>query len=255
MTTISDKFNRAFESKEAIRQALNNKGVEVPADTPFADYAEKINSISVDDSYYEKFYNDRTSNGTDMAGLFACYKGESLAVIRNLDTSKATDMSYMFNRCYSQSVFMLGDFDTSNVTNMEAMFADCWTLQYLDLSNFDMTNVTDTNDMFYMCTNLLMILLDNCDRNTISKVINSSGFPTNELTNYRRKISVRGKNVVGLTPPENWSFSYVKTPYEEEEETIVASEEVIQEVIEEQEQLLIDEEATYYDSDNENLMI
>lgn len=256
MTTISDKFNRAFESKEAIRQALISKGVDVGEDTPFADYAEKVNNIEVGNPYYEYFYNIRTDYGTNMSGAFAHYHTRSgFNEFSNFDTSKVTNMSYMFSRCYRQSVFMLNNFDTRNVTDMSYMFEDCWTLQYLDLSNFDMTNVTNTSGMFYMCNNLGMILLDNCSRDTISKIINSSDFPTAYDSNIRKKISVRGKNVVGLTPPENWEFYYVDTPYEEVAQTLAINEEVEQEVIEEQEQMLINEEETYYDSDNENLMI
>jgi hypothetical protein len=43
--TITDKLNKSIETKEAIRQAIVDRGVDVPADTPFADYPEKINNI------------------------------------------------------------------------------------------------------------------------------------------------------------------------------------------------------------------
>lgn len=252
MTTISDKFNRAFQSKEAIRQALISKGVDVSNDVPFADYAEKINDISVGDPYYEEFYNIRTNNGTNLSGLFAHYKGKSVNN-KKIDTSKATDMSYMFSNCYSASVLMLGNFDTSNVIDMRFMFEYCWTLQYLDISNFDASKVENINGMFYECGNLSMVLMDNCSRDTISKIINE--LPTYDIPNVRKRVSVRGKNVVGLTPPDTWQFYYVDTPYEEVAQTLAINEEVEQEVIEEQEQMLINEEETYYDSDNENLMI
>lgn len=252
MTTIYDKFNRAFESKEAIRQALISKGEDVPTDTPFADYAEKVSNIETGNPYYEEFYNNRTNNGTDMSGLFAHYKGKSINS-KKIDTSQATDMNHMFSNCYSASVLMLGNFDTSNVTDMSYMFEYCWTLLYLDISNFDASKVTYMKDMFYQCSNLSMVLMDNCSRDTISKIMNE--LPTYDDPNVRKKISVRGKNVVGLIPQDTWQFSYVDTPYEEVAQTLAINEEVEQEVIEEQEQMLINEEETYYDSDNENLMI
>ena len=255
MTTIYDKFNRAFQSKEAIRQALISKGEDVPTDTPFADYAEKINSISVGNPYYEEFFNGRTNDGTDMSGLFAHYKGKSLSIISNLDTSKATDMSYMFHQCWNQRYLDLSSWDTSNVTNMDGMFSYCWLLEYLDISNFDMSNVTDTSNMFSQCGVLYDIHMENCSRDTISKVISSSDFPTYEDPNIRKEIHVRGASVAGLTPPKNWYFDYIYTPYVESVQTLAINEEVEQEVIEEQEQMIINEEETYYDPDNENLMI
>ena len=256
MATISDKFNRAFASKEAIRQALISKGVDVPNNTPFADYAEKINDISSTDDYYEKFYNIRTDNGTNMAGLYAYYNGNHINV-RELNTSNIINMSHMFDSCYGVSVLMLGGFDTKSVTDMSYMFCNCWTLQYLDLSNFDMTNVTDTKGMFDGCNNLYMILLDNCNRDTVSKIINSKYFPTNEIDNYRRKISVKRPSVVGLEAPENWEFSYIEQiEYEEETESLAPiNEEVIEEIVEEQELMLLNEEEIAYDADNENLII
>lgn len=255
METIYDKFNRAFESKEAIRQALISKGEDVPTDTPFADYAEKVSNIETGNPYYEEFYNNRTNNGTNMSGLFAHYKGRSLDIVNGLDTSKVTDISYMFSYCYSVPYLILDKFDTSNVTTMEAMFECCWTLEYVDISNFDASKVTNVSGMFYQCTNLYDIHMENCSRDTISKIINSSSFPTYEDPNRTKEIHVRGANIGGLTPPENWEFDFVYTPYNELVQTLSISSEIEQQIIEGQEQMIINEEETYYDTDNENLMI
>lgn len=254
MTTIYDKFNKAFGSKEDIRQAIINKGIDVPTLTPFTDYAEKINSIPVGNPYYEEFYNNRTNNGTDMSGLFAYYKGKSINA-SILDTSQATDMSYMFYACHNQRYLDLSSWDTSNVTNMDCMFYNCWALEYLDISNFDASNVDNITGMFGSCGYLYDIHMENCSRDTISKIINSSEFPAYEEYGVRKEIHVKGSNVSGLTPPNYWEFDYAFTPYTEEVQTLIISEEVEQKVIEEQEVMLINEEETYYDSDNENLMI
>jgi hypothetical protein len=45
MGTIADKLQAILNSKEAIRQAINNKSVEVLENDLFSSYATKINSI------------------------------------------------------------------------------------------------------------------------------------------------------------------------------------------------------------------
>ena len=178
MTTISDKFNRAFQSKEAIRQALISKGVEVSTDVPFADYAEKINNIQSgsDNNPYQELYMQRTANETNMVGLFAYTPASITLDLSNVNTSKVTDMTRMFSDCKA-SYLDLSSFDVSNVTNMSYMFSECkaeiknidgWDTsnltnttymfnnftnnnKYLDLSVLDFSNVTNANSMFYEC--------------------------------------------------------------------------------------------------------
>ena len=43
--SISHKLNYLLETKNAIRQAISDKGQDIPADLPFRSYAEKILAI------------------------------------------------------------------------------------------------------------------------------------------------------------------------------------------------------------------
>ncbi|MBE6299803.1 MAG: hypothetical protein E7083_05635 [Bacteroidales bacterium] len=45
MGTTTDKLNAVLDSKEAIRQAIEYRGVDIPMDTTLAEYAEKIGEI------------------------------------------------------------------------------------------------------------------------------------------------------------------------------------------------------------------
>ena len=152
MTTISDKFNRAFASKEAIRQALISKGVDVPDNTPFADYANKINDITVgdDNNPYQQLYMQRTANETSMVGLFSYTPATSNLDLSMMNTSKVTDMSYMFSNCKVPYLDLSG-FDVSNVANMERMFYSC--TSEINIDGWDTSNLTNTNNMFYGFTN------------------------------------------------------------------------------------------------------
>ena len=152
-----------------------------------------------------------TSQVYNMKGLFGgCQELRSLDV-SNWDTSNASNMYGMFTGCQSITSLDLSNFDTSMVTNMARMFANCFLLESLDISNFDMTNVIDTGYMFSNCYSLCELRLDNCRADTISKIINSSSFPTETIDGKVRKIYCRKSEIeaAGLSAPTNWSFSYV----------------------------------------------
>ena len=152
MTTISDKFNRAFASKEAIRQALISKGVDVPDNTPFADYANKINDISVgdDNNPYQKLYMQRTANETSMIGLFAYVPATSNLDLSMMNTSQVTDMSRMFDNCKVPYLDLSG-FDVSKVNNMNYIFNQC--TSEINIDGWDTSSLTNTERMFYQFTN------------------------------------------------------------------------------------------------------
>jgi hypothetical protein len=72
--------------------------------------------------------------------------------------------------------------------------------------------------MFAYCPSLHILRLDNCSNDTISKIINSSNFPTGEATsaegyplNVSRQIYVQEANAAGLTAPDGWEFVYVES--------------------------------------------
>ena len=145
--STADKLNKLLETNQAIKQAIIEKGVEVADDTKFADYPSKISSIPMEggNPYYEDLYNLRTSNGTNMSGLFAYYPASELD-LRSLDTSKATNMEYMFAQCISLSSINIDGWDTSNVTNMSNMFY--FFTGSVDISKLDTSSLTDVNNMF-----------------------------------------------------------------------------------------------------------
>lgn len=143
--STADKLNKLLETKQAIKQAIIDKGVEVADDIKFADYPSKISSIPMEggDPYYEEFYNMRTNNGTNMASMFARTSGE--LDLRRLDVSNVTSMKYMFD-CSTASVNIDG-WDTSNVTDMYYMFNNF--TGSIDISKLNTSKVTDASYMFY----------------------------------------------------------------------------------------------------------
>ena len=175
-----------------------------------------------------------TSNVTSMYWMFSyCSNLTSIGNVSNWDTGNVTDMSYMFSGCYNLTSLDISKWDTSNVTSMSNMFASCgltsldlsnWdisnvtsmnsmfsycnSLQSLDISNWDASNVTSMNWMFDGCYSLTELHLDNCSNDTISKIINSSSFPTDAtMDGTTRIIYCKKENKGDLVAPTNWVFS------------------------------------------------
>ena len=145
--TIADQINRLNNAKANIKQAIENKGVEVDDNALLDEYPALISSIEVGsggggDPFYEDLYNLRTSNGTNMAGMFARTSGE--LDLRRLDVSNVTSMKYMFDNS-SASVNIEG-WDTSNVTDIYYMFYNF--TGSIDASKLDTSKVTNASYMF-----------------------------------------------------------------------------------------------------------
>ena len=191
MGTTADKLNKILETKQAIKQAIIDKGGDIDDKTVFADYPSKINAIQTGDS--ESVWNLITNNGTRGQYLFYSCKMTELD-INFLNTSNITNMSYMFNGCNNLTSLDLSNWDTSNVTDIRQMFAYCSKLTSLDLSNFDTSNVKDMSSMFAQCNNLTSLDLSNWDTSQVTnmsymfyycnnlKSIDVSGFDTSNVT-------------------------------------------------------------------------
>jgi surface protein len=137
---------------------------------------------------------------------FNVYLGELV----KLNTSNITSMDSMFSGCEKLTTLDLSNWNTRNITSMDYMFRDCDKLTTLDISNFDTSNITIIYFMFHTCSKLHTLHLDNCSNDTISKIITSSGFPTNHISGVTRTIYCKEENAAGLTPPTNWVFSYIE---------------------------------------------
>lgn len=150
-----------------------------------------------------------TSNMTSMENMFYyCDKITSLD-LSDCDTSKVTNMKDVFAACHSLTSLDLSSFNTSQVTTMQNMFSNCKSLTSLNLSNFDTSKVTIMASMLRGCNELHTLRLDNCNDDTVRKIIASSDFPTNAITDVTRKIYCKKAEAAGLTEPTNWVFEFV----------------------------------------------
>ena len=194
MGTTADKLNAILNTKEAIKQAIRDKGVYIGDYDAFAEYPDAIRRIetSSGEGGSDAFFNMRTQNGTNFSNLFYFYGGSELDLsgwdtsnvtnmynmfygcdnltsldVSNFDTSNVKNMYQMFYSCGNLTSLDVSVFDTSKVTTMSGMFGSCSRLTYLDLSDFNTSNVTDMSYMFSWCTNLEELDIRNFDMNNI----------------------------------------------------------------------------------------
>lgn len=226
--STANKLNKLLETKQAIKQAIINKGVEVADDTKFADYASKISSIPMEggDPYYEYFYNLRTNNGTSMKSLFA-YSDALELDLRNLDVSKVTDMSRMFTYC--SSAVNVDGWDTSKVINMNYMFF--YFSGSIDISKFDLSSVTDAEYMFSNTNtdNIILTGLSFPSTASLANIFNEATGDTLDLSSWdisniknmsnlftgkHKKIDLTGWNTSHVTSMYSM-FSKYNNPLEE----------------------------------------
>ena len=195
--TITDQINRLSGAKAAIKQSIENKGVEVSDTALLDEYPALIDSIEAGggeggDSYYEDLFNKITGNNTDYSYLFSTSGGTSHLLteldLSSFDTSNVINMSYMFYFCSKLTTLDVSNFDTSNVTDMSNMFSYCESLTTLDVSNFDTSKVTKMNYMFQNCRNLTSIEgLNNWDISKVTNVdymFNYSGLTSLDVSNW-----------------------------------------------------------------------
>ena len=178
--STADKLNAILQTKEAIKQAIIAKGVEVEEGTVFADYASKIDSIEV-------------GGGSDE--------------LLNLRTNNGENMAYLFHECNATELD-LSSFDTSNARNMNHMFSSCYDLQTLNISNFDTSNVEDTDCMFENSNSLHTVRLDNGNRDTVERI--NGELPEDDVkvegNIVQKKIYVNPENIDDLTEQKDWVF-------------------------------------------------
>ena len=234
----SDKLQKLLETKEQIRQAIIDKGVEVGDDVVFADYSNKIAAIETSGGS-DDFLALRTNNHTNYSHLFEGYKEDSLEpfALDTWDTSNVTDMDHMFSICKVKDYNLSNwDFskvaDTHNMFNysdavnidlsnwrvgpeiesidMSQMFVGCYDLETLDIRNFNIADCnlknSFTGNAFQYCNKLHTLRLDNCSKDTINKIITSIGFPTGLVDGEPRKIYVNPDNIGDLPVPKGWIF-------------------------------------------------
>ena len=174
--TIAEKLESIKASKEAIKQAIEAKGVA--CGDALSEYPEKIAAIptgGVDMTYVSNFRNWKftneqfdalnTYNWDKVTNMDSMFFYSLLTTIPSIDTSNVTNMNQAFYGC--SNLVNISLLNTSKVTTMESTFGNCTKLSDIEI---DISNVTDIHTIFSSCSNLVDISLLNT-----SKVNNIAG--------------------------------------------------------------------------------
>lgn len=144
--TITENVNQAVQDFDNIKQAIIDKGIEVPNGTPTSEYADKIGTI--------KSNGLDTSTVTDFSN-FAKNNRFTEEQLKKIDTSIGTDFGYMFDGCTSLTTITIPQLYTSKGTNFGFMFRGCSKLT--TVPQLDTSNGTSFSGMVSYCSSLTTI--------------------------------------------------------------------------------------------------
>jgi surface protein len=201
--TIAEQITRIKNAKAAIKQAIENKGVEVGEYRKLDEYASYIDKIQiVSDDSDNSFYDLISRGGTNYRGLFAYIDGVDVD-LSLYDSSSVTNMAYMFsyfgNR-YSK-ITNIKSLDFSKVKSIHRMFQYCNITDGIDLSGVSFPEVTDAANMFANITYMKSIDLSNTD------------FPKLKEAQYMFNAGMSGDitsiNLTGANMPSITNASYM----------------------------------------------
>lgn len=166
MGTISEKLSYLEETKELIKQAIVDKGVEVNDTDTFRSYADKISEIEGGGGaiVLPSSIRFQDAKDTDL----------STFINANTNTSNLTTMQYMFYGCQNITSLDVSNFDTSKVTSLYNCFRNCTKLMNLDVSRWDTSNVTNFQDLFYS-SGIRYLNVSNWDLSKSSETTYSAG--------------------------------------------------------------------------------
>ena len=175
--SIADKLTSLINTKQDIKSAISEKGVEVTGGmTTYADAIRRIETgggggsiSSVDIPVGLKFSHSTISELPQLNldygyedGSYMFYKCDNLGRIEGINSkegSHLTNMNHMFSCCLS--LFAIPQLDTSNVIDMSYMFEDCQLLTTLEQLQLDTSNVKYMVGMYMVCPHINTIPLLN----------------------------------------------------------------------------------------------
>lgn len=223
--SISDEITRLTNAKAAIKQSIENKGVDVSDTALLDEYPTLIDKIEGGGegggSGYENpdFYELLTNGGTNYNSLFANKTINDTSFIESLNTSKVTNMESTFEQFYSSSNLDLTGWNTSKVTNMVDMFYYT-NVPELDVTEWDISNITNIATIFKNARIKILTGLNTWDtskitnmQETFSECINLtsldiSNWNVSNVTNMERTFYSVNLEILDLS---GWNTSNVET--------------------------------------------
>lgn len=244
MGTISEKLTYLEETKELIKQAIVDKGVEVNDTDTFRSYADKISEIEGGGGGGE------TVTFTPSSISFAKQTDLTEMDLSDIDGSKFNTMFEMFSDCTNLTSVVLPEtignvtslnkafynchklnsidgltrINTENVINFSYVFSECYLLENIDVSGWNTSKGNTMADMFRRCENVSALDVSNFDTSNVTNMSNMfsqcynietldvSKFNTSKVTTFSH-IFGQCKNLKTIIGLSNFTFEKVPTYY------------------------------------------
>ena len=144
-----------------------------------------------------------------------------------IKTSQVTNMEGMFLDCKKLVSLDVSKFDTSQVINMYAMFKNCSKLEILDLSGWNTGRVTTMRDMFNTCSALTSANISNFDTSKVTDMgwmFHKDGMLTGEMTIMNPNTSGVGMfQTASYYPTSRFILNYIDDKTKENAAKLVAT--------------------------------
>lgn len=211
MGTIAQKLAKLLSTKQAIKQAIIDKGVTVNESDAFSLYPSKIAQIEgggggtedwvITDCSYLFYYGVRkelykdlikhVKNPTTLKYMFSYCDASAINWSSTVDTSNVTSVYNMFAGSYFTTISGLENMNTSNCTDFGYMFDLCRYLTTLDTTKFNTSKATSVKCMFRDCKLLTSLDFTNWDMDLVTST-------QYMMDNCIRLTSVQGLNFNGI---------------------------------------------------------
>ena len=142
---LTENVQNIYGAFSDIKDAIEDKGVTVPANTPVTEYAGLIEDIPTGGSGV-------IDAATDYSYMFASNKRLDIIGTQQLSSSHVTDMTYLCNSS-TQLASVAYPIDMTSCTNASYMFYGCSNLTSVSLTNS--ANIQSANNMFDACRKLV----------------------------------------------------------------------------------------------------
>lgn len=181
MSYVTDELDKIDDIKGQIYQAISDKGVTIPANTPFEDYPNKISSIPIEQpvipkevngSYYgnptQYFTFELPENAIDLDDyvLYDAFidnnhlTSADLSSLINISGSNA--MSGAFQKCTSLASIDLSNLQTiTGDLALSLAFGYCTSLTTVNLSKLTTVGYRGLGNTFLGCTNITSVDISN----------------------------------------------------------------------------------------------
>ena len=157
MGTIADKLNKILSTKEAIKQAIISKGVSVSDTDTFADYANKIESITTGGGSATKYGAtvDALLGDIDESGILQFPAGEANLVFDGVVEVPSQGLWYKFYKSESIKTVSFPNLTSIGSSGLLDCFYGCTSLTTAStFANLTSITTSGLHSCFRGCTSL-----------------------------------------------------------------------------------------------------